>query len=146
MLALIWAAYTFLWNGDQSRQVADQPAGTATQTGDAAGDLLVGDVNVGEQVTDVIEGTTTTLNGVTDAASAEAALPKLNELNDSLGKLEGMVGQLPAEGKSALAALVSGSLPDLEALIAKVSEMPGVGEVIKPVADSMLEKLRTMTA
>jgi hypothetical protein len=141
-LALIWAAYTFLGGGDQVQEVAD----TADQAGEAASNLMVGDVNVGEQVTDVFEGTTTALNGVTDAASAEAALPKLNELNDGLGKLEGMVGQLPAEGKSALAALVSSSLPELEALIAKVSEIPGAGEVIKPVADSMLEKLRTMTA
>ena len=107
---------------------------------------MVGDVDVGREITGWFENATTTLDGITDAGSAEAALPKLNELNDGLTKLGGLVEQLPAEGKSALAALVSGSLANLEALIAKVSELPGVGDVIKPVADSMLEKLRAMTA
>ena len=108
--------------------------------------LMVGDVDVGQQVTGWFDGATKTLNGVTDAASAEAALPKLNELGASLDKVGGLVEQLPAEGKSALAALVSAALPNLEALIAKVNEIPGAGDVIKPVADSMLEKLRAMTA
>jgi hypothetical protein len=37
-------------------------------------------------------------------------------------------------------------LPDLEALIAKVSEIPGVGAVIKPTADALVAKLRAMAA
>ena len=89
-------------------------------------------------VTGALASATTTLNGVTDAASAQAALPKLTEVNDKLDQLGGLVGQLPAEGKTALAALINGALPDLEALIAKVSEIPGVGTVIKPAADAMV--------
>jgi hypothetical protein len=42
--------------------------------------------------------------------------------------------------------MVTAALPNLEALITKVTEMPGAGDVIKPVADSVLEKLRAMTA
>ena len=61
---------------------------------------MVGDVDVGQQVTGGFETTTTALNGVTDAASAQAALPKLNELDDSLAKLGGLADQLPAQGKS----------------------------------------------
>jgi hypothetical protein len=140
-LALIWAAYHFLWPGEQVREAGDAPA----QVGETA-NLMVGDVDVGQQVTDVFKNATTALDGVTDEASAKAALPKLTELDDSLTKLGGLVDQLPAEGKSALAALVSGSLANLETLVAKVNEIPGAGEVIKPVADSMLEKLRAMTA
>ena len=107
---------------------------------------MVGDVNVGQQVTDVFNNATTALNGVTDAASAQAAVPKLNGINDSLTKLGGLVDQLPAEGKTALASLVSGLLPNLEALIAKVTALPGVGDIIKPVTDTMLERLRALTA
>jgi hypothetical protein len=140
-LALIWAAYHFLWPREQVREAGDAPA----QVGETA-NLMVGDVDVGKQVTDVFKNATTALDGVTDAASAKAAVPKLTEINDSLTKLGGLVDQLPAEGKSALATLVSGSLSSLETLVAKVNEIPGAGEVIKPVADSMLEKLRAMTA
>jgi hypothetical protein len=138
---LIWAAYHFLWPREQVREAGDAPA----QVGETA-NLMVGDVDVGKQVTDVFKNATTALDGVTDAASAKAAVPKLTEINDSLTKLGGLVDQLPAEGKSALATLVSGSLSSLETLVAKVNEIPGAGEVIKPVADSMLEKLRAMTA
>jgi hypothetical protein len=144
-LALIWAAYQFLWPGEQVREAGDPGRDTPAQVGEAA-NLMVGDVDVGQQVTDVFKNATTALDGVTDAASATAALPKLAELDDSLTELGGLLDQLPAEGKSALAALVSGSLPSLETLVAKVNEIPGAGEVIKPVADSMLEKLRAMTA
>ena len=138
LLALLWAAYHFF--------SGDEPVREATQVGQPAPNLMVGDVDVGQQVTDLFTNTTTALNGMTDAASAEAAVPKLNEINDSLTKLGGLAGQLPAEGKTALAALVSGQLPNLEALIAKVTALPGVGNVIKPVTDTMLQRLRALTA
>ncbi len=138
LLALIWAAYHYLYRGEPVRE--------ATRVGEPAANLMVGDVNVGQQVTDVFNNATTALNGVTDAASAQAAVPKLNGINDSLTKLDGLVDQLPAEGKTALATLVSGQLPNLEALIAKVTALPGVGDIIKPITDTMLQKLRALTA
>jgi hypothetical protein len=150
VVAALWAGYTYLSRHEQVQEAADQATDQAVDTaagvGEGAENLLVGDVDVGEQITGVFESATATLNGITDAASAEAAVPELNELNDSLGKLGGLVDQLPAEGKSALAALVSGSLSNLEALITKVAEIPGAGDVIRPVADSLLEKLQAMTA
>jgi hypothetical protein len=138
VLALAWAAYQYLQRGEPVRE--------ATQVGEPAANLMVGDVDVGRQVTDAFTSATTALNGVTDAASAQAAVPKLNGINDSLTKLGGLVGQLPAEGKTALAALVSGQLANLEALIAKVTALPGVGDLIKPVTDTMLERLRALAA
>ena len=139
LLALIWLAYHFLFR----REVEEAVAPT---TAPVTENLQVGDVNVGERVSGVFGQATTALNDVTDAASAEAALPRLTEINSELDNLSGMVGQLPAEGKSALASLINSSLPELEALIAKVTEIPGVGAVIKPVADAMLENLRGMAA
>jgi hypothetical protein len=137
LLALAWAAWHFL----QREEVREAAPGGAP-----AANLMVGDVNVGQQVTDTIKNATDALNGVTDAASAQAALPKLNGINDGLTKLGGLVDQLPAEGKTALAALVSAALPNLEALITKVTGIPGVGDVIKPATDALLQNLRAMTA
>jgi hypothetical protein len=108
--------------------------------------LVVDDVNIGQEVTGVFENATAALNDVTDAASAEAALPRLNEIDANLDRLGGLAGQLPAEGKSALAALVNGALPELEALITRVTEIPGVGDVIGPVANGLLDKLRALAA
>ena len=71
---------------------------------------------------------------------AKAAASKLNEVD------KGLADQLPAEGKSALPALAAGALPNLEALVTKVSAIPGAGDAIKPAADPVLEKLRAMSA
>lgn len=139
LLALIWLAYHFLFRPEVEEAVAPT-------TVPVTENLQVGDVNIGERVSGVFGQATTALNDVTDAASAEAALPRLTEINSELDNLSGMVGQLPAEGKSALASLINSSLPELEALIAKVTEIPGVGAVIKPAADTMLESLRGMAA
>ena len=83
---------------------------------------------------------------MTDAASAQAALPKLTEVNNRLGELSGMADQLPAAGKTALAALINGALPQLEELIAKVNDIPGVGAVIKSATDAIVAKLKAMAA
>jgi hypothetical protein len=137
LLVLIWLAYHYLFRREEA---------VAPVTAPTTQNLVVGDVNLGQEVTGALASATTTLNGVTDAASAQAALPKLTEVNDKLDQLGGLVGQLPAEGKTALAALINGALPDLEALIAKVGEIPGVGTVIKPAADAMVAKLKAMAA
>lgn len=71
-------------------------------------------------------------------------MPRLNEIDANPDRLGGLAGQLPAEGKSALAALINGALPELEALIARVTEIPGVGDVIGPVANGLVEKRRAM--
>jgi hypothetical protein len=139
LLALIWLAYHFLVRREAEEAVAPTTA-PATQN------LQVGDVNLGREVTGVFESATAALNDVTDTASAEAALPKLTEIDANLDRLGGLAGQLPAEGKSALAALINGALPELEALIARVTEIPGVGAVIKPAADALVAKLKAMTA
>jgi hypothetical protein len=144
LLLLIWLAWQYLFRDRMEEAVA--PTTPPATVGEPAQDLVVGDVNLGQEVTGAIENATAALNGVTDAASAEAALPRLTEIDARLGELGDMVGQLPAEGKSALAALINGALPDLEALIARVSEIPGVGAVIKPTADALVEKLRAMAA
>ena len=144
LLVLIWLAWQYLFRDRMEEAVV--PTTPPATVGEPAQNLVVGDVNLGQEVTSVVEDATAALNGVTDAASAEAALPRLTEIDANLDRLGGLVGQLPAEGKSALAALINGALPELEALVAKVSEIPGVGAVIKPAADALVEKLKAMAA
>jgi hypothetical protein len=144
LLVLIWLAWQYLFRDRMEEAVA--PTTPPATVGEPAQNLVVGDVNLGQEVTSAVENATSALNGVTDAASAEAALPKLTEIDANLDRVGGLVGQLPAEGKSALAALINGALPELEALIAKVTEIPGVGAVIKPAADALVEKLKAMAA
>jgi hypothetical protein len=144
LLVLIWLAWQYLFRDRMEEAVA--PTTPPATVGEPAQNLVVGDVNLGQEVTSVVESATTVLNDVTDATSAEAALPRLNEIDANLDRLGGLVGQLPAEGKSALAALINGALPEFEALVARVSEISGVGAVIKPAADALVEKLKAMAA
>jgi hypothetical protein len=142
---LAWLLWQYLLR-DRMEEEAVAPTTPPATVGEPAQNLVVDDVNIGQEVTNAFEGATAALNDVTDAASAEAALPRLNEIDANLDRLGGLAGQLPAEGKSALAALINGALPELEALIARVTEIPGVGDVIGPVANGLLDKLRAMAA
>jgi hypothetical protein len=146
LLALLaWLAWQYLLR-DRMEEEAVAPTTPPATVGEPAQNLVVDDVNIGQEVTGVFENATAALNDVTDAASAEAALPRLNEIDANLDRLGGLAGQLPAEGKSALAALINGALPELEALITRVTEIPGVGDVIGPVANGLLDKLRALAA
>lgn len=125
---------------------AQDAAGAAVQAaGDAASQaasLVVGGVDLGAELKGMLEKVSTTLGGITDKASADAALPSLDELK---GKVDGMttqVDQLPAEGKKMLASLVSAALPSLKELVAKVGTVSGA-ESVKPALDAMLAKLET---
>jgi hypothetical protein len=97
--------------------------------------LVVGGFNIDKQVTDSIAGLPT-LGGITDAASVQAALPRLQEV------VGGQCGQLSAEQRKLLAGIVSSSLPTLNQLLDKVLGIPGVAEVLKPTIDTLKSEAR----
>jgi hypothetical protein len=84
---------------------------------------------------------TAALSGVKDAASAEAALPKLEELNNKLDDAKATILKLGDAGKATVKALVQTSRDKLKELVNKVLAIPGAGEKIKTVVDSMMTKL-----
>jgi len=122
-----------------AEQVAQQGA-TAVQS------LTVGGLDIGKQVTDSITNLRTTLGGITDAASARAALPKLQDVTAQIDKVGGVVGQLSAEQRKLLAGLVNPLMPTLNQLFDKVLAIPGVAEVLKPTIDALRAKLAMLAA
>ena len=84
--------------------------------------------------------------GITDSASAQAALPKLQDATAQIDKVGGMIGQLSAEQRKLLAGIVSPSIPTLNQLLEKVLAIPGVSEVLKPTIDTLKAKLAILTA
>jgi hypothetical protein len=123
--------------GPGGAPVVDEAAQKAQQ-------LVVGGVDIGKQVTGAIGNATAALESVTDAASAETALPKLNDVVAEIDKVTAAAGQLPAEGKAALAAVVSGVLPAINALIDKVLAIDGVGDVLRPVLEPLKARLAAL--
>ena len=135
---------------------ASDAAGSAVEaTTEAASDAasavsdavtaMVGDVDVGGELTSMFEGVNETLGGITDVASAEAALPKLEELNTSLDSLTGLADQLPTDAVDGLSEMVSNSVSGIDGVMDSLKAIPGVGELIEPIITQIKEKLAAFT-
>jgi hypothetical protein len=124
-----------------------RPAEQVVQQGViTAQSLMVGGLDIGKQVTDNITSLRTTLDGVTDAASAQTALPRLQEVAAQIDKVDGMIGQLSPEQRKLLAGMVNPLMPPLSQLFDKVLAIPGVAELLKPTIDVLRAKLAALTA
>ncbi len=123
-------------------QVVEQAKTTA---GQVAGSLSVDGVDLKSSVQKALDGVKTTLQGVTDAASAKAALPQLEKEGTEFDKLRDLAGKLPVDGKTAFAALVAQLRPSIEDLFNKVLAIPGVCDIAKPVIDGLRAKLDALT-
>lgn len=130
LIALAALAWYFL---GQNREKAVIP--TATEV------IQVDGVDVGKEVSGIGDSIRSALEGVTDAATAQAALPKLTEATARVDKLTEMVGKLAPEQKKVVGGLIAALLPALNQLADKVTAMPGVGDLIKPVVDGLRTKL-----
>ena len=126
---------------------AAEPAAPATDTAaEPADPLVVGGVDIGAQVQGALDSITGTFAKVTDAASAEAALPELTAARDKLSGLETTVGALPEAGKSALKSLVAGALPGIESAANGLLANSAVAGPIKPVVDDIIARLKAFAA
>jgi hypothetical protein len=132
------AAWYFLGQGSQTvKDAAQQAAGSATS-------LVVDGVDLNGQLSSAFDGLKSALGGITDVASAQAALPKLEETAKSIDGLTALMGKLSPEQRTMVAGLINGALPTLKDLIAKVLAIPGVGDVVKPTADALMAKIEAL--
>ena len=126
---------------EATTEAASDAAGSASEAVSA----MVGDIDVGGELTSTFDGLTDTLSGITDVASAEAALPKLEEMGAGLDNLTGLADQLPESAVGGIAELVSSGISSLDSVIANLESLPGVGDVLKPIVDQIKEKLAAFT-
>lgn len=130
---------------EEAEAVTDQADDTAQQAAESAQDataaLTVDGVNLGQEVGTTVSDAVGALQGITDKASAEAALPSLEAVKTKLDELGGTVEKLPAQAHEALASLLGDSLPELQELVTKVEGIEGVGPVVKPTLDSIMATL-----
>jgi hypothetical protein len=139
---------------DQAQTGAQQAGEAAQQAGEAAQQagegalteaqtaaLTVGDVNIGEELTGLLQNAQSSLEGITDAQSAEAAVPKLNDINAQLEELSTPVGQLPEDAKKVLADVLRDRVTELKTLADRVTGQQGVGDVVKPALEPIMAKL-----
>jgi hypothetical protein len=126
---------------------AVRPTEQVVQQGmNKAQDLVVGTTDIGKQITNSVASMRTTLDGISDVASAQAALPKLQEVTAQIDKTDGAVGQLSAEQRKAIAAVINPLMPAVNQLCDRVLAIPGVAEVLKPSVDALKTKLTALAA
>ena len=121
-------------------------AGNAIQNAfsDLSG-LAVGDVNVGERLSDTFANTTEALNNISDEASAEAALPTLDEAATNLEGLVETAKELPEAGLSAVSEAAGSAMTQMQDLINKAYELPGVEAILEPVISRLMEAITALT-
>ena len=130
--------------------VAELPRPAATQAptgtvGMAPSDLTIGGVNLANQVNSSVGALRSVLPTITDAASAQAALPKLQEATTQLNEVSNLATKLTPEGKSALAKLIAAATPTINQMCDKVLATPGVGDIAKPAIDELRGKLDALS-
>jgi hypothetical protein len=139
LVVLAGAAWYFLGN-----PATETPAPAPATTSAPATNMVVEGVDVGQQITGAMTGLQTALASITDAATAQTALPKLQEAATAVDGVNAMLGKLSAEQKAGLATAITAALPALKEAINKALAIPGVGDIAKPVVDGIIAKLEAM--
>jgi hypothetical protein len=137
----------YAFERQQQPTVAEQPATTKPATtqpavgtvGMAPADLTVDGLNLASQFNSSINTLKSTLPGITDAAAAQAALPKINEVTAQLNDISSRAAKLSPEARSALAKLIAAARPAIDQMCGTV--LAGVGAVAKPAIDDLRARL-----
>jgi hypothetical protein len=145
ILAALIVAYQIFFAGRQAVETtAPEPTVPETTTAPAtpaAPSLVVNDVDLGQETVSLIETSVATLQGISDAAGAEAALPTLQEIGGKLDAIVGSLGQLAPEGRKALADTATMAKPTLQAAIDKVMSVEGLSDGVKAAISAIQSKL-----
>jgi hypothetical protein len=140
-LVLLGGLLQYLFGpGPQRQQQAMQPAPTQ-EMATANRNVIVDGVDVKNTLGDSISDVRTSLQGVTDVDSAKAAVPKLDAAKGQIDKVSGLAGQLSPDQRKTIAGVVAPAMPAIDQLSNKVLDMPGVGDVLRPVLDPVKTKL-----
>jgi hypothetical protein len=146
-LAAVLAALWYFMSGSQ------QPATTTTTTEQkpaettapaAATAVVIDGIDVGSTLTKTMTDLTGTLGGITDAATATAAVPKLQDAQKAVDGLAAVAGKMSAEQKTMVGGLITAAMPALRAAADKALAAAGVGDIAKPIVDGILTKIEAL--
>src|SRR5690606_8392516 len=148
-LALVVWGLTQFTDDEPDRRIAADTSLETTQLAAVAPsdiDLRVGDVDLRQQLTGVFDRASQSLRGVTDAASAEAALPTLSELNDDVDNMLPLIDRLPESARNAFADFARSGYSRLETEIDRIESIPAIPDGVKQVVRDLSGKLESFFA
>ena len=121
------------------------PTKVVEPTKKTPGQVSVDSVNLKSSLKSALGGLKANLQGVSDVASAKAALPELEKGAAEFDKLRKLSVNLPADSKGALAARLASARPTLDALFDKFLAIPGVDSIARPTIDALRAKLDALS-
>jgi hypothetical protein len=142
--AAVLAWYFFGYQRGQ--EIADAPSSAISSTLEPLRGIDVGGTDLGATVSSAVEGIRSAFTSITDAASAQEALPKLNQATDQLNQLAAATTQMPDEVRSALATAIAAIRPTIDQLANAALAIPGVQSVIGPAVEALREKLDALAS
>src|SRR3954451_22134398 len=122
-------------------QTTTPPATPAAVPPTTPPSLIAGGLDIGKQATDLISSLRSILGSITDATTAQSALPRLQDVITQVEKLDALYPQLTPEQRTALAGLLKPEMATLNQVFDKVLALPGVAQVLKPTIDALRPKL-----
>jgi hypothetical protein len=140
LAGLAYFAFTkFLGGGADATTTEPATEPTPVHTQEAAPEINTEEL--GTNLTGSIGSLMSGFGGIKDIESAKAALPDLESATNDFGKYSAILDKLPEGAKSTVLGLVGDKVGNLKGILEKVTAIPGVGAIIKPIADSILSKL-----
>ena len=121
------------------------PTKVVEQTKTPPAQVSVETVNLKASLESALAGLKANLQGVSDAASAKAAVPQLEKGAAEFDKLRKLSVNLPADSKGALAARLASARPTLDGLFDKLLAIPGVDGIARPTIDALRAKLDALS-
>lgn len=119
------------------REAAGTPARTVTGTETSASFVT--------ESTRLMNEATEALAKIRDTASAEAAVPTLQDINRRFGTLKSSWSSLPESARSSAQAALSPLASKFESATESLLSMPAVGNIIQPQVKELMGHLRTLT-
>jgi hypothetical protein len=116
------------------------------QTAPPAATLDIAAIDMSRQLDRSLTMLRSSLEGISSAETANAALPRLQALSTQVDRLGGAIGQLTPEQRKLFVGVDATAMNSLDRLMDRVVAMPGVSEVLKPTIDGLKKKLATLPA
>ena len=124
-----WLAYNFFTSSNTTEPIPQAETKQVTTA------------NLGQNIEGTMTSLVSTLGGIKDVNSANAALSTLTNVSGELGNYAGMLDKVPAESRSQIVKYVMDYVPQIKELLNKAGTIPGVGAVITPIVEKLSANL-----
>jgi hypothetical protein len=144
LAVLAGLGWYFVGDREQPQQVVEQTRGLINKATEDVATNTPNAAAVSADLTSSVDTVRKTLQGITDPASAHAALPKLQQATEQLDKINSLGARLSPNSRKELASVVDASMPALNRLCDQVLSNPQIGGLAKPTIDALRAKLKSL--